>query len=122
VLIKVCLEGWISPPERAAERFVENCDAHVEEGLQGPSVPSHLLLLDHALRQDFVDRALYERGRDRQAVMPALPIVHQRATVCMQIFDQIDNMPSGGNCAAHVTDVNGVKPVRQFRQATEARA
>jgi hypothetical protein len=40
----------------------------------------------------------------------------------MKIFDQIGNMPSGCNCAAHVADMNGVKPVRQFRQAPEARA
>jgi hypothetical protein len=47
---------------------------------------------------------------------------HQRATVCMKIFDQIGNLPSGGDCAAHVADVNGVKPVHQFRQAAEAGA
>ena len=46
------LFGWksgIEPLERAGERIVENCDAHIEEGLHGPSIPSHLLLLDHAL-------------------------------------------------------------------------
>jgi len=37
----------------------------------------------------------------------------------MKIFDEIGNMPSGGDCAARVVDVNGVKPVRQFRQAPE---
>jgi len=113
------LKGRIASSERTAERFVEHRDAHVEEGLQGPSVPSHLLLLDHALRQDLVDRALDEGGRDRQPVMPAPPIVHQRTTVGMKKFNQIGNMPSGGNCAAHVADVNGVKPVRQLRHAPE---
>jgi len=57
----------------AAERFVENGDAHVEEGLHGPSVPSHLLLFYHALREDLVDRAF---GRNRQPVMAPPTIVH----------------------------------------------
>ena len=65
------LKGRIASPERTADCFVEHHDAHVEEELQRPSVPSRLLLLDHALRQDLVDRTLDEGGRDRQAVMPA---------------------------------------------------
>jgi hypothetical protein len=32
----------ISSPERTHERLVENRNAQVEEGLHGPSVPSHL--------------------------------------------------------------------------------
>lgn len=43
------LEVWIEAPERPGECFVENGDAHVEERLHGPSIPSHLLFLDHAL-------------------------------------------------------------------------
>jgi hypothetical protein len=50
MIVILCLEARISSPERTHERFVENRNAHVEEGLHGPSVPSHLLLFDHALR------------------------------------------------------------------------
>lgn len=48
VILIVWLEVWIEPPERAGERLVENGDTHVQKGLHGPPVPSHLLLLDHA--------------------------------------------------------------------------
>ena len=58
MVVILCVKGRILPSERTAERFVENRDAYVEKGLQRPSVPSHLLLFVHALRQDLVDRAL----------------------------------------------------------------
>jgi hypothetical protein len=32
VAVILCLKGKISSPERTAERFVENRDAHIEEG------------------------------------------------------------------------------------------
>ena len=44
----VWLEIWIESSKCAGERPVENGDAHVKEGLDGPSVPSHLLFFDHA--------------------------------------------------------------------------
>jgi hypothetical protein len=92
MVVTLCVKSWKSRPERAAGRFVENSDAHVEEGLQGPSVPSHLLLFDHTLRQDLVDHAFDEGGRNRQSVMAPPTIVHQRVTIGMKIFDQITDV------------------------------
>ena len=43
------LKGRVSPLERPSQRVVENRDTHVEKRLYRPSVPAHLLLLDHAL-------------------------------------------------------------------------
>ena len=42
MIVILCLETRILSPERTHERLVENRNAHVEEGLHGPSVPSHL--------------------------------------------------------------------------------
>jgi len=49
MVVILWVKGRISQPERTAERFVENSDPYDENGLHGPSVPSHLLLFDHAL-------------------------------------------------------------------------
>jgi hypothetical protein len=47
---------------------VENIDADVEERLDGVPVPSHLLLLHHALRKDLVDCRCDEASRDSQPI------------------------------------------------------
>jgi hypothetical protein len=60
----------------------------------------HLLLLDHAFRLDLFDRALSEGSWNRHPIMAPPPIVYQRATVGMKIFNQIADGPSGGACAA----------------------
>jgi len=103
-------KGRKASPERTAERFVKHRDGPGEEGLQGPSIPSHLLLLDHVLRISLT--ALSTKARHAGAV-------HQHVAINRKVFDEIADMPSGGNCAAHVADVNVVKPVRQFRRAPE---
>ena len=48
---------------------------------------THDNVLDHALRQDLVDRAFDEGGRNRQSFVPTLPIVCQRGTVGTKIID-----------------------------------
>jgi hypothetical protein len=81
MIVILCLEGRISPSKRTAERLVENGDALVEGGLQGPSVSAHLLLLGVRFDRISFDRALDEGGRNREPVMSALPIAHQRVPV-----------------------------------------
>src|SRR5208337_2129554 len=108
--------------ERAGERSVENGDAHVEKGLHRPLVPTHLLLLDHPLRQDLVDRAFDKGGRNRQAVTPTRPVVHQRLLVGIKIFDEINDASSGSCCTTNIAGVALVEPVRQPRQPAETGA
>jgi len=61
--------------ERFFERSIENGDPHVEGGLHRPSVPAHLLLLDHAASHDLIDRAPGEGGRDWLAMPPASTVI-----------------------------------------------
>ena len=49
-------------------------------------------------------------------------IVHQRETVCMKVFDQVVDVSPNCVRAPHVTNVGGVKPMRQMRQAPETGA
>jgi hypothetical protein len=55
-------EVRIEAPERSLQRAVQDGDADVEEGLYGPSIPAHLLPLDHPARDDFVNCTLNERS------------------------------------------------------------
>ena len=49
-------------------------------------------------------------------------IVHQSETVCMKVFDQVVDVSPNCVRAPHVTNVGGVKPMRQMRQAPETGA
>jgi hypothetical protein len=81
MIVILCLGDWISPSVRTAERLVENGDALVEGGLQGPSASAHLLLLGMRFDRISLDRALDEGGRNGEPVMSALPKAHQRVPV-----------------------------------------
>src|SRR3954469_24694918 len=67
--------------EGVLERVVQHGRAHVEEGLHGRPVPTHLLLLGHALGYDLVDRAFHER-RLRHGFRATFYTPHPRPPRC----------------------------------------
>jgi hypothetical protein len=79
----------IASPERSFEGSVQDGGADVEERLYCPSVPAHLLLLDHPARHDFIHCTLDERGRDGFAVTPTGAVIHQRGRVGFKVINEI---------------------------------
>ena len=67
--------------ERLFEGVVENVDANRQKWLDGLAVPSHLLMLDHPLRDDLIHGGFGEGGRNRLAASIALPVIGQRVGV-----------------------------------------
>jgi len=51
-------EALVPMTECVFQRAVEHMNANVQKPLDGIPVPSHLLLLDHRFRDDFIDHRL----------------------------------------------------------------
>ena len=71
-------EARIAMAESVLEVVVQHGGAYVEEGLNCRPVPTHLLLLVHALGNELADRALDEPRGDRLTAPPPGRIVRQR--------------------------------------------
>lgn len=56
------------------QRGVESMNADIEKRLDGVPVPSHLLLLYHALRNDLVDYRFDEASRDLQPITVTISV------------------------------------------------
>ena len=63
------------------ESPVEHVNANVDETLNSVTVPSHLLLLRHPFRDDFVDYGLGEFGRYPRSRLVALTVIRHRVGV-----------------------------------------
>src|SRR5450756_2827823 len=61
-------ERWVPPVEVVGELVVEDPDTDLQQEVRAARGPAHLLLLDHALADQLVDRGLDERGRDGLAL------------------------------------------------------
>src|SRR5664280_1804217 len=68
-------ERWVPPVEVVGELVVEDPDTDLQQEVRAARGPAHLLLLDHALADQLVDRGLDERGRDGLAGPVALAVV-----------------------------------------------
>jgi hypothetical protein len=71
-------ERWVPPVEVVGELVVEDPDTDLQQDVRAARGPAHLLLLDHALADQLVDRGLDERGRDGPAGLVALAVVGDR--------------------------------------------
>jgi hypothetical protein len=72
--------------EGVLELVVQHRGRDVEKGLHWRPGPTHLLLLlDHALGNDLVDRILDERRGDRLTAPPPGSVVHQRVLVASKV-------------------------------------
>lgn len=87
-------EVGINFAKRALEGAVEYGDTNIEEGLHGPSVPAHLLFLDHASSHNFVDRALDEGCGDWLTAPATSAIVDQAGPVRLEVGEQVMEMVS----------------------------
>src|SRR5450759_3327654 len=67
-------ERGVPPVEVVGERVVEDPDTDLQQEVRAARGPAHLLLLDHALADQLVDRGLDERGRDGLAGPVALAV------------------------------------------------
>jgi hypothetical protein len=63
------------------EGSVQDVDANIKEALDGVTIPPHLLLLDHPLGDNFIDRRLGEPGRYSDSHPVAFAVVRHRVRV-----------------------------------------
>lgn len=61
---------------------IEHMNTYVEKPLDGVPVPSHLLLLHHAFRDDFIDRGLDKSSGD--PLTGAVPLTVIGHGICVQ--------------------------------------
>src|SRR5664280_426216 len=71
----VLVNAGCHPVEVVGELVVEDPDTDLQQEVRAARGPAHLLLLDHALADQLVDRGLDERGRDGLAGPVALAVV-----------------------------------------------
>ena len=83
-------EASVPMPECIFQCAVENMNANVQERLDGVPVPSHLLLLCHAFRNDLVDCRFDKTGRDPQPITIATPVIGHRISIRFQVTNQIE--------------------------------
>ena len=95
------------------ERVVQHGGAHVQEGLHGRSVATHLLHLVHALGHDLIDRALHERRRDRLATPTPGRVRHQRTPIVLEIAQQVADVPLEAANAGHLAYGLALRPAAQ---------
>ena len=78
-------ETGVPAAEFVGELVVEDPGADLQQQVGAAGCPAHLLLFDHALGDDLVDRGLGERGGDGLASTLAFPVVRDPAGVRAQV-------------------------------------
>ncbi len=78
----------------AGELVVKDAGADLEQEVGAAGCPAHLLLFDHALADDLVDRGFGERGGDSLASTLAFPVVGDPlgvgADVAVELADRFE--------------------------------
>src|SRR5271165_4076381 len=103
-------EARIAMAEGVLEVVVQHGGAYVEEGLHCRSVPTHLLLLVHALGNDLVDRTLDERRGDRLTAPPPGSVVHHRVLVASKVAKKFADVSLNTADAGDVAHVLAFRP------------
>jgi hypothetical protein len=101
--------------EGVLELVVQHGGTYVEEGLHCRPVPTHLLLLVHALGNDLVDRTLDERRGNRLTAPSPDSVVHQRVVVVSKVAKKFADV------SPKTVDAGDVAQVLAFRPAGEGR-
>src|ERR1017187_7059184 len=107
-------------PEGIFQCGVEHMNANVQERLDGVPVPSHLLLLCHALRDYFVDCRFDKARRDPQPITVTTPVIGHRIRVRFQVANQIEKRAGHLSEWENMLEALSPRPVFEVYKAGDA--